>query len=104
MMSRVYYCNFLLRILVYLLPLFGFSLAAYLKFGHAWLPYGDSVVPQYYLVLLLFTEVVWILAANYYKLSSVSDLFWEYTGIRAAFFASVATLCLQTALLGFVRH
>lgn len=104
MMSRVYYYNFLLRILVYLLPLFGFSLAAYIKFGNAWLPYVNSVVPQYYLVLLLFTEVVWILAANYYKLSSVSDLFWEYTGIRAAFFASVVTLCLQTALLVFVRQ
>lgn len=104
MMSRVYYYNFLLRVLVYILPAFSFSLAAYIKFGNAWLPYVHSVVPQYYLVLLLFTEVVWILAANYYKLSSVSDLFWEYTGIRAAFFASVVTLCLQTALLVFVRQ
>jgi len=103
-MSRVYYYNFLLRVLVYILPAFSFSLAAYIKFGNAWLPYVHSVVPQYYLVLLLFTEVVWILAANYYKLSSVSDLFWEYTGIRAAFFASVVTLCLQTALLVFVRQ
>jgi len=103
-MSRVYYYNFLLRILVYLLPLFGFGFSAYVKFGSAWLPHVSSVVPQYYLVLLLFTEVVWILAANYYKLSSVSDLFWEYTGIRAAFFASVVTLCLQTALLVFVKQ
>jgi exopolysaccharide biosynthesis polyprenyl glycosylphosphotransferase len=52
----------------------------------------------------LFTEFVWILAANYHKLSSVADLFWEHTGIRAAFLSCFATLCLQTALLVFVNQ
>jgi exopolysaccharide biosynthesis polyprenyl glycosylphosphotransferase len=59
---------------------------------------------QDYLILFLFTEVIWILAANYSKVSSVSDLFWEYTGIRAAFLACFATFLLQTALLVFVRQ
>jgi exopolysaccharide biosynthesis polyprenyl glycosylphosphotransferase len=104
MISRVYYYSFLLRSLVYFFPLFAFGVSAYLRFGHVWLPYVSSVVPQYYLILLLFTEFVWILAANYYKLSSVTDLFWEYTGIRAAFLACFATFCLQTALLVFVNQ
>ncbi len=103
MISRVYYYSFLLRGLVYVLPLFAFGMSSYIRFGKAWLPYVNSVVPQYYLILLLFTEFVWVLAANYYKLSSVADLFWEYTGIRAAFLACFATLLLQTALLVFVR-
>jgi exopolysaccharide biosynthesis polyprenyl glycosylphosphotransferase len=102
--SRVYYYNFLLRTFIYLLPLFAFGMAAYIRFGNVWLPHVNSIVPHYYLILLLFTEFVWVLAANYYKLSSVADLFWEYTGIRAAFLACFATLLLQTALLVFVKQ
>jgi len=104
MISRVYYYNVLLRIFVYILPLFAFGAASYIRFGSVWLADVNTVVPQYYLILLLFTEVVWILAATYYKLSSVSDLFWEYTGIRAAFLACFATLLLQTALMVFVNR
>jgi len=101
--SRVYYYSFLLRALVYVLPLFAFGMGAYLRFGKVWPLDVNSVVPQYYLILLVFTEFVWVLAANYYKVSSVADLFWEYTGIRAAFLACFATLLLQTALLVFVK-
>jgi len=78
-------------------------MGAYLRFGKVWPLDVNSVVPQYYLILLVFTEFVWVLAANYYKVSSVADLFWEYTGIRAAFLACFATLLLQTALLVFVK-
>lgn len=103
MISRVYYYNLLLRIFVYLLPLFSFGISTYVRFG-AWSRHMNGVVGQDYLALLLFTEIAWVLAATYYKLSSVTDLFWEYTGIRAAFFACFATFCLQTALLVFVRQ
>jgi exopolysaccharide biosynthesis polyprenyl glycosylphosphotransferase len=103
MISRFYYYSFLLRALVYLLPFFAFGMGAYIRFGTAWLWDVDGVVPQHYLILLMFTEVVWVFAANYYKVSSVADLFWEYTGIRAAFFACFAMLLLQTALLVFVK-
>jgi Undecaprenyl-phosphate glucose phosphotransferase len=103
MISRVYYYNFLLGTLIQVLPFFAFAMAAYIRFGNVWLRDVNSVVPQYYLVLLAFTEFVWLLVAHYHKLSSVADLFWEYTGIRAAFFACFATLLLQTALVAFVR-
>jgi len=32
-LSRVYYYNVLLRALVYVLPLFAFGMAAYIRFG-----------------------------------------------------------------------
>jgi exopolysaccharide biosynthesis polyprenyl glycosylphosphotransferase len=101
MMSRVYVYNLSLRVLVYLLPLFSFGMCGYLRFGSF-----SLAVParQDYVILFLFTEFAWILAANYSKLSTVADLFWEYTGIRAAFFACFTTFLLQTALLVFVRQ
>jgi exopolysaccharide biosynthesis polyprenyl glycosylphosphotransferase len=101
MMSRVYVYYLSLRILVYLLPLFSFGICGYLRFGSFTV---NIPARQDYVVLFLFTEVAWILAANYSKLSTVADLFWEYTGIRAAFFACFTTFLLQTALLVFVRQ
>jgi exopolysaccharide biosynthesis polyprenyl glycosylphosphotransferase len=100
MMSRVYVYNLSLRVLVYLLPMFSFGICGYLRFGTISL---DIPARQNYLILFVFTELAWIVAANYSKISTVSDLFWEHTGIRAAFFACFATLLLQTALLVFVR-
>ena len=104
MISRIHHYSALLRIFVYSFPLFAFGMSSYIRFGHAWLPHVNSVAPKDYLILLLFTEFVWVLAANYYKVSSVTDLFWEYTGIRATFLACFAAFCLQTALLVFSRQ
>jgi exopolysaccharide biosynthesis polyprenyl glycosylphosphotransferase len=101
MMSRVYVYNLSLRVLVYLLPLFAFGICGYLRFGTFSL---DVPARQHYLIFFLFTQVAWILAANYSKISTVADLFWEYTGIRAAFFACFTTFLLQTALLVFARQ
>jgi exopolysaccharide biosynthesis polyprenyl glycosylphosphotransferase len=100
--SKVYYYNALVRVGVYLFPVFAFGMSSYIRFGHPWLRSVHGVIPQSYLVLLLFTELVWILASNYYKLSSVTDLLREYTGMWAAFYACFATFCLQTALLVFI--
>lgn len=98
MMSRVYFYNLFLRILVYLLPVFAFGISSYAGFGGV---YGRAAFQHHYLMLFLFTELIWILATDYYKLSSVAELFWEYTGIRAAFLAGFTTFLLQTALLVF---
>jgi exopolysaccharide biosynthesis polyprenyl glycosylphosphotransferase len=101
MMSRVYFYNLSLRVLVYFLPLFAFAASSYIRFGTI---YSNLPGRQHYLILLLFTELAWILAADRFKLSTVAELFWEYTGIRASFAACFATLLLQTALLVFVRQ
>ncbi len=89
---------------MYSLPLFAFGLTAYLRFGNVWITGVKNAAPQYYLALLVFTEIIWIIAAHYYKLPSVADLFWEYTGIRAAFLACFVTLLSQTALLVFAKQ
>ena len=102
--TRLHYYGSLLSILVYSFPLFAFGFTAYARFGSVLLVAVKNVTPQYYLVLFVFTEIVWIITANYYKLSSVADLFWEYTGIRAAFSACFVTLLLQTALIVFVKQ
>lgn len=101
MMSRVYFYNLSLRLLIYVLPLFAFGMSSYLRFGAL---YSNLPSRQHYGLFFLFTELAWILAADRFKLSTVADLFWEYTGIRAAFAACFATLLLQTALLVFVRQ
>jgi len=102
--SRISYYGSLLGILVYSFPLIAFGAAAYLRFGNVWLPGVHNITPQYYLDLLLFTECVWVLAANHYKLASVTNLFQEYTGFRAAFRACLVTLILQAMLLLFVKE
>ncbi|HEV2396657.1 MAG TPA: exopolysaccharide biosynthesis polyprenyl glycosylphosphotransferase [Candidatus Sulfotelmatobacter sp.] len=101
MMSRVYVYNLSLRVLIYLLPLFSFGICGFLRFGTFTLAIPGR---QDYLILLAFTELVWILVTNYSKLSTVADLFWEYTGIRAGLFACFTTLLLQTALLVFLHQ
>jgi exopolysaccharide biosynthesis polyprenyl glycosylphosphotransferase len=101
MTSRVYLYNLLLRALVYFLPIVAFVISCYLLFGNQCL---SIAVQPHYLILLLFTELAWIITADYYKLSSIAELFWEYTGIRAAFFACFVTLLLQAALLLFFRQ
>jgi exopolysaccharide biosynthesis polyprenyl glycosylphosphotransferase len=101
MMSRVYVYNLSLRLLMYLLPLFSFGVCGYLRFGTFSLDFPGR---QHYLVLFLFTQIAWILVADYSKISTVADLFWEYTGIRAAFVACFTTFLLQTALLVFARQ
>ena len=102
--SRIYYYSVLLRIAVYALPLLAFGTSAYVRFGSVWLTGTQSVEAQDYLIFLLVTEFVWILAANHYKLSSVTNLFWEHTGIRAAFVACCVTFLLQTVLLVFAKQ
>lgn len=103
MNTRLYGYNLLLRAFVYFLPFFAFGTASYIRFGELWFPRVDSPLPQSYLILLMFTQLSWILAVDHYKLSSVEDLFWEHTGIRAALFACVLTFLLQAALLVFTH-
>ena len=102
--SRVYFYGFLLRISVYSLPFLAFGLSSYVRFGSPWFPHSKAVVTPNYLILLLVTELAWILAADYYKLSSITNLFWEHTGIRAAFMACCATFFVQNVLLAFARE
>jgi Undecaprenyl-phosphate glucose phosphotransferase len=102
--ARISYYGACLGILVYSSPFFAFGLAAYIRFGTVWLVGIHNVAPRYYLALLVFTECVWVLAANHYKLASVTNLFREYTGIRVASRACFVTLLSQAVLLVFAKQ
>jgi exopolysaccharide biosynthesis polyprenyl glycosylphosphotransferase len=103
-LSRVSYYGFLLGVVVYSLPLTAFGVAAYLRFGDVWLRGVPTVAPQYYIALLAFTAIAWALAAHHYRLASATNLFQEYTGMRAAFRACLVTLLLQAVLVLFVKQ
>jgi exopolysaccharide biosynthesis polyprenyl glycosylphosphotransferase len=102
--SRFYYYGFLLRVSVYSLPALAFAVVGYLRFGNIWISGVPTLDPQHYWILLLFTELVWMIAAHHSGLSSVREIFREFTGIRAVALASLPTLLFQTALLGSVKE
>jgi exopolysaccharide biosynthesis polyprenyl glycosylphosphotransferase len=100
--AKVYYYNVLLRIGIYLFPVLAFGFSSYIRFGNAWFPAVHGILPQSYLLFLLFTEFAWVLAAAFYKISAVTDLYREHTGVRTTFLACFATFCMETALLVFL--
>jgi FlaA1/EpsC-like NDP-sugar epimerase len=102
--SRVYYYGLLLRVAIYSLPLVSFFLAAFIRFGPELFPRHTAIVMDNYLIVLLATELTWILAANHYKLSSLTNLFWECTGMRAAIYACFATFLAENVLLVFAKQ
>jgi exopolysaccharide biosynthesis polyprenyl glycosylphosphotransferase len=104
MMSRIFYYTLLPRGIAYLLPAFAFMISPRTHLRSLWLPFVRGTFPEYYLSLLLFTELVWIVVAEYYKLSTILRLSWEYTGIKAAFFACFAAFFLQSTLFLFARN
>ena len=104
MVSRVYYYSVLLRVVVFLLPVVAFGISAYIRFGAMWRAGDPTIAIRDYLILLFFTEIVWILSASRYKLSSITYLFWEHTGIRATFVACSATFLLQNVILVFAKQ
>lgn len=99
MRRLVNYYHFYLRIVAYALPFFSFGAARYIRhlLGHP-----DTGIDQYsYFNLLLFTTVVWAIFGEYYRVTSVQELFRERTGIKAAFPACVAAFAMLLGLLFF---
>src|SRR5437660_3423712 len=95
----VNYYHFYLRIATYALPFFSFGAARYIRrlFRHP-----DTGIDQYsYFNLLLFTTIVWAIVSEYYRVTSVQELFRERTGIKAAFQACATTYAMLLGLLFF---
>jgi Undecaprenyl-phosphate glucose phosphotransferase len=101
MRQLVNYYHFYLRIVTYALPFFSFGAARYVRgiLGHP--PTG---IDQYsYFNLTLFTTVVWSIASECYRVTSVQELFRERTGIKAAFPACAVTYAMVLGLLFFLH-
>lgn len=104
MLKRLGYYRFFIRLCCYPLPLFAFAAGAFLRF---WFDrFGLSPFSYdlpFYAGLLAFTTLVWIIAVEHYQLCSIEEFFREYTGLKKAVSACVATSILQMAALFFYR-
>src|SRR5947207_4388186 len=101
MRRLVNYYHFYLRIATYALPFFSFGAAWHIRriLGHP-----DTGIDQYsYFFLLLFTTVVWSIASECYRVTSVHELFRERTGIKAAFPACAVAYAMVLGLLFFLH-
>src|SRR5438445_5542882 len=95
----VNYYHFYLRVVTYGLPFLSFGAARYLlrSVGHP-----DTGLDRYsYFNLLLFMTVIWAIVSEYYRVTSVQELFRERTGIRAAFSTCAAAYAVLLAVLFF---
>jgi Undecaprenyl-phosphate glucose phosphotransferase len=95
----VNYCHFYLRVVTYALPFLSLGAARYLLrlVGHP-----KTGIDQYnYFNLLLLTTVVWAIVSEYYRVTSVQELFRERTGVQAAFPACAATYAMLLGVLFF---
>src|SRR2546429_94788 len=95
----VNYYHFYLRVVTYGLPFLSFGAARYLlrSVGHP-----DTGLDRYsYFNLLLFMTVIWAIVSEYYRVTSVQELFRERTGIRAAFSTCAAAYAVLLGVLFF---
>jgi Undecaprenyl-phosphate glucose phosphotransferase len=97
--------RFYLRLSCYLLPLFAFAVAAYVRF----FPLSSILVsrdydPRFYFGVLLVATLVWVIAAENYGLCDIEELFREYTGIKKALSACVTTYVVLSCILFFYRQ
>lgn len=97
--------RFYIRLWTYLLPLMAFVAAAYVRFG--WLRRTlaqRDYDPRFYFVVLLLTTLVWIIAAEGYRLCDIEELFQEYTGLKKIISACATTYVVLLCLLFFYRQ
>jgi Undecaprenyl-phosphate glucose phosphotransferase len=102
MVLRLRMYRFLLRAIVYPLPAVSFLVAAEVEFlsgarGH---PRWD--VPPY-LLLLVLHGIVWAVAAEHYRLTSLDEIFRERSGARGVLAACTASFLVLLAAIFFYR-
>ena len=104
MVLRLSYYRFFIRLCCYPLPFFAFVAGAYVRFLSDKIglsPFAYDL--PFYAMLLAFTTLVWIIAVEHYQLCSIEEFFREYTGLKKAAAACLATCTLQLCALFFYR-
>jgi Undecaprenyl-phosphate glucose phosphotransferase len=92
------YLNFCLRLVILLLPLFAFAIAAWLRFGSGWIPLRNpDADPADYFGLLFFTTLVWSVVVDHFGLARVDAL---YSARRATWDAIRACSITYVAVVG----
>ncbi|MGE5111004.1 MAG: exopolysaccharide biosynthesis polyprenyl glycosylphosphotransferase [Acidobacteriaceae bacterium] len=103
MISRLRYYDLWLRLIAYTLPVLAFLSAFYIRFGLSALGWRGEYRLLDYLYLLVFTTVLWAVFADRYKVSSIENLLWERTGLKAAASACLATFAIEVVVLFFIH-
>jgi len=104
MVRRLNFYRFCLSGIAYLLPLLAFALAfAVLAVAG---PARASIMAELhtYGELLLAAMIVWLVAAERFGVTSIDELFYEHTGIRAAFAAAGTTYAVLLGVLVFSKN
>ena len=102
---RLKSANFCLSLTVFLMPLFAFSLAGYLRFGTHLLPrYSADVDSRPYFALLLLTTILWAVVAEHFGLTSVEDHFLAGPKPRRVLNACLVTFVSILATTFFYRE
>ncbi len=97
--------RFYMRLWCYSMPPIAFAIAAYTRFDLFETKLGArDYDPRFYLVVLLLTTLVWVIAAENYRLCDIEELFQEYTGIKKALSACATTYLVLLCLLFFYRQ
>lgn len=92
------YLNFCLRIVILLLPLLAFAIAAWLRFASGWIPLRNlDADPADYFGLLFFTTLVWSVVVDHFGLARVDVL---YSARRAAWDVVRACSITYVAVVG----
>ena len=103
-LGRLRRAHFTRNLVVYLMPLAAFALAAYFRFATHLIPhYTSDVDPSPYFGLLLLTTFLWALIAEHYELASVGNHFSPGGKVRRALKASLATYIAVLAITFFYR-
>jgi Undecaprenyl-phosphate glucose phosphotransferase len=95
---------FSLRLVVLLLPLLAFGVAAYVRFLTPFFPVDQTGIEYAdYFGLLFLTTLVWAMAVEYYGLARVEKLLPALAAARQAFWACLVTYVAITGATFFYR-
>ena len=100
MFERFNLYSFYLRLITYLIPVIAFAVAGHICF-HVLGMAGFSGTR--YLLLMVLTTLLWMIVAEHHKLTSVTELLHENTGLRSTISACITTYGTVLGVLFFWR-
>jgi Undecaprenyl-phosphate glucose phosphotransferase len=102
--GRLKCAQFALTLIVFLMPLFSFALAAYFRFATNLLPrISTDADPASYFALLLFTTCLWAIFTEHYGVTSLENRLAATNKTRGILFASLMTYAIVLSAVFFYR-
>jgi len=102
---RLKSAHFYLNLMVLLMPLAAFALAAYIRFATHWLPhYSADVDSRQYFGLLFLTTVLWAIVADHFELTAIENCFLARPRLLRALKTCLVTYFALLAATFFYRE